>query len=78
VTIKPTLDHGFTTLVSPNGLAFDNAGDLAAVSSLAPFGVPIYGPVQIKTSGALVPDVFIVGGSTTLNAPAGNVFGPAY
>jgi len=78
VTISPTLDSGFTTLVSPNGLAFDNAGDLAAVSSLSPFGVPIYGPAQILTSGKLTPDVFIVGGKTTLNAPAGNEFGPLH
>ncbi len=78
VTISPTLDHGFTTLVSPNGLAFDNAGDLAAVSSLSPFGVPMYGPTQLTTSGKLTPDVFIVGGTTTLNAPAGNVFGPLH
>ncbi len=77
VIISRVLDGGFITLVSPNGLAFDNVGDLAAVSSLSPFGVPMYGPAQLKT-GPIVPDVFIVGTKTTLNAPAGNEFGPLH
>ncbi|MGP6159984.1 MAG: hypothetical protein ACLPYS_21240 [Vulcanimicrobiaceae bacterium] len=76
-TISPTSDGGSTTLNAPNGLAFDNLGDLSAISSAAPFGVPIYGTKQLGTSGAIVPNIFLVGGATTLNAPAGDVFGPA-
>ena len=53
-----------------NGLAFDNLGDLSAVSSATPFGIPIYGFSQLTSSGATVPNVFLVGPTTTLNAPA--------
>lgn len=77
VTISPAIAFGFASLIAPNGLAFDNAGDLSVVSSGNPFPVGIYGPSQLKT-GKIVPDVFIVDGATTLNAPAGNVFGPLH
>jgi sugar lactone lactonase YvrE len=76
VTISPVSDGGLTTLVAPNGLAFDNVGDLSAVSSASPFGVPIYGAKQLGISGATVPSIFLVGATTTLSAPAGDVFGP--
>ncbi len=78
VTISPTSDGGNMTLNAPNGLAFDNLGDLSAVSSATPFGIPIYGFSQLTSSGATVPNVFLVGPTTTLNAPAGNVFGPVH
>jgi sugar lactone lactonase YvrE len=77
VTISPVTDGGATTLNAPNGLAFDNLGDLSAISSATPFGVPVYAAKQLGASGATVPSVFLVGGATTLNAPAGDVFGPA-
>ncbi len=77
VTIAPATVGGNTTLAAPNGLAFDGVGDLAAISSATPFGVPVYGAKQLGASGAVVPNVFLVGGNTTLNAPAGDVFGPA-
>ncbi|MGP6189055.1 MAG: hypothetical protein ACLPSH_03060 [Vulcanimicrobiaceae bacterium] len=76
ITISPVSDGGSTTLNAPNGLAFDNLGDLSAISSASPFGVPIYGFGQLSASGATVPKIFLVGGTTTLNAPAGDVFGP--
>jgi len=76
ITISPVKDKGNITLSSPNGIAFDNQGNLSAISSATPFGAPLYGPAQLKT-GAIVPDVFLIGSKTTLNAPAGNVFGPA-
>ena len=78
ITISPTSDGGSTTLNAPNGLAFDNLGDLSAVSSATPFGIPIYGVKQLTSSGATVPSIFLVGGTTTLNAPAGDVFGPVH
>jgi DNA-binding beta-propeller fold protein YncE len=77
VTISPTSDGGNTTLNAPNGLAFDTLGNLAAVSSAAPFGIPIYSAKQLTTSAAAIPNVFLVGATTTLSAPAGDVFGPA-
>jgi hypothetical protein len=76
LTISPTNVGTSTTLAAPNGLAFDPLGDLSAASSATPFGTPIYSAAQVKAGGALAPSVFLVGGSTTLNAPAGNVFGP--
>jgi sugar lactone lactonase YvrE len=76
ITISPTTTGGNMTLNAPNGLAFDNLGDLSAVSSATPFGIPIYGANQLTSSGATVPNVFLVGATTTLNAPAGDVFGP--
>jgi hypothetical protein len=78
LTISPTNAGANTTLAAPNGLAFDQFGDLAAASSATPFGSPIYAPSQVTAGGALVPKVFLVGGTTTLNAPAGNAFGPSF
>lgn len=76
LTISPASAGANTTLAAPNGLAFDQLGDLSAASSATPFGSPIYAPSQVTAGGAVVPSVFLVGGTTTLNAPAGNVFGP--
>jgi secreted PhoX family phosphatase len=68
------------TLVAPNGIGFDEYGDLAVASSASPFGIAGFGPEQLKTNPttALTPDVFLVGTTTTLNAPAGVTFGPAF
>jgi sugar lactone lactonase YvrE len=76
VTLSPATVGGNSTLAAPNGLAFDAAGDLAAISSAAPFGVAIFGHAQLGASGTAVPSTFLVGTATTLNAPAGDVFGP--
>jgi sugar lactone lactonase YvrE len=77
VTISPVTVGGSLDLTAPNGLAFDNLGGLSAVSSATPFGIPIFAANQLTTSGATIPSIFLVGGTTTLNAPAGDVFGPA-
>ena len=73
VTISPTTDMGNTTLSATNGLCFDNLGDIAATSSVAPFSIPFY-KMPLK-SGAITPSTFIFGNATTLNAPAGCTFG---
>jgi hypothetical protein len=73
-TISPVTDGGDATLVAPNGLCFDNLGDIAATSSGEPFSIPFY-KTPLKT-GAITPTTFIVGAATTLNAPAGCNFGP--
>jgi hypothetical protein len=62
-------------LDAPNGLCFDAAGNLAATNSANAFGVPFYLKAQLVTS-APVPNTFIVGAATTLEAPAGCNFGP--
>jgi sugar lactone lactonase YvrE len=76
VTLVPTTDNGNNTLSSPNGIAFDSEGDLAVVSSLTPFGLALFGQSQVFAGGAPKPDVLLVGETTTLDAPAGAVFGP--
>jgi len=65
------------TLVAPNGIAFDNLGDLAAISSAAPFGVAGFQKTQlVQTKTGPAPNPFLVGPTTILNAPAGCNFGP--
>ncbi len=76
VTLSPTTVGGNSTLSAPNGIAFDNLGDLAAISSATPFGGVLFGQKQLTGGGAIAPDVFLVGNATTLNAPAGCNFGP--
>jgi hypothetical protein len=76
VTLSPTNVGDNSTLSSPNGIAFDNLGDLAAISSATPFGSVLFGHEQLLTGGALTPNIFLVGKQTTLNAPAGCNFGP--
>ena len=75
VTLNPTGSSGTLTLAAPNGIAFDNVGDLAAISSAAPFGVADFGSLQLSAGGPAQPTL-LVGTVTTLNAPAGAVFGP--
>jgi sugar lactone lactonase YvrE len=73
VTIASTTDMGNATLSGTNGLCFDNLGGIAATSAATPFSIPFYkAPLM---SGALTPTTFIIGGATTLNAPAGCNFG---
>jgi hypothetical protein len=76
VTLSPTMVSGNATLSAPNGIAFDNLGDLAAISSATPFGVALFDHGQLTSGGAVAPDTFLVGVATTLNAPAGCNFGP--
>ena len=73
VTIASSTDMGNATLSGTNGLCFDNLGGIAATSAATPFSIPFYkAPLM---SGALTPSTFIIGGATTLNAPAGCNFG---
>jgi len=77
VTINPVTVNGNASLNAPNGICFDNIGDLAAMNSAGAFGVAFFGAGQLMNGGAVTPDTFIVGTATTLNAPAGCNFGPA-
>jgi hypothetical protein len=74
VTLSPTMVNGYASLNSPNGLCFDNVGDLAAMNSAGAYGIAFFTPTQLMT-GAPVPYTFIVGAATTLKAPAGCSFG---
>jgi sugar lactone lactonase YvrE len=73
VKVDKTTDE---SLAAPNGIAFDEKNELAAISSASPFGVAGYDPKQQMVGGSIKPDVFLVGANTTLNAPAGDNFGP--
>jgi secreted PhoX family phosphatase len=80
ITLASATVSSNATLVAPNGIAFDDYGDLAAVSSASPFGVAGFGPEQLQTNptAAPTPDLFLVGATSTLNAPAGVTFGPSF
>jgi hypothetical protein len=64
-------------LVAPFGIAFDNLGDLAAVNSAVDgnglFSIGLFQPVQLATTNQ--PAAAVIA-TSTLNAPAGDVFGP--
>ena len=75
VTISPAMVNGVPSLDGPNGLCFNNAGNLAAGNSANAFGIPYYLKAQLMT-GAPIPNTFIVGAATTLDAVAGCNFGP--
>jgi hypothetical protein len=74
ITISPTMDMGVSTLSSTNGLCFDNAGDIAATNAVDAGSAPFY-TTPLK-SGAVTPQTFFSGMTTTLTAPAGCNFGP--
>jgi len=76
VTLSSTMVGTNATLNAPNGIAFDNLGDLAAISSATPFGLALFGKTQLAAGGAVAPNTFLVGTVTTLDAPAGCNFGP--
>jgi len=76
VTLSSVMNNDNPTLNAPNGIAFDNLGDLAGISSATPFGVAFFSQMQLTNGGAIDPTAFIVGNATTLNAPAGCNFGP--
>jgi hypothetical protein len=76
LTLSPVMQGMNATLSAPNGIAFDNLGDLAAISSATPFGVAFFGQTMLTDGGTNDPNLLIVGSATTLNAPAGCNFGP--
>jgi hypothetical protein len=66
----------FETLAAPNGISFDLKGNLAAISSASPFGVARFDAKEEAAGGTIKPASLLVGAKTTLNAPAGDNFGP--
>jgi hypothetical protein len=73
IIISPATEGDTPTLDAPNGLCFDALGDLAITNSADAFGISFY--TTPLTGGVVVPNTFIVGAATTLNAPAGCTFG---
>jgi hypothetical protein len=78
ITISPaTSNKGVTSLNAPNGIAFDNKGDLGVANSAGtPLSLAFFTVKQITKSGSPLPKGFIAGSKTGLSAPAGDVFGP--
>jgi hypothetical protein len=74
ITISPTMDMGVATLNNTNGLCLDTAGDIAATNAVDAGSAPFY-TTPLK-SGAITPQTFFSGTTTTLTAPAGCNFGP--
>jgi len=64
------------SLAAPNGIAFDDKNNLVAISSATPFGLARYSGMEQMTGGSIKPFSFLAGSNTTLNAPAGDNFGP--
>lgn len=54
VTISPATVAGDSSLIAPNGIAFDNLGDLAAANSATPFSISLFSKAQLGASGATV------------------------
>jgi hypothetical protein len=71
--IGPATQGDTPTLDAPNGLCFDAKGDLATTNSAGAFGISFY--TVPLTGGVVVPNTFIVGAATKLDAPAGCTFG---
>lgn len=75
VTISSATVGSDPSLNQPHGICIDDVGDVAVINAAGAFGIAIYGPKQLS-GGATVPDTFIAGTATTLNAPQGCTFGP--
>jgi hypothetical protein len=76
VTLSPVNVKKVPSLNSPNGLAFDDVGDLLVANSIPTVSLAIFAADQLGTSGGTKPEVLISGSNTALVAPAGVVFGP--
>jgi hypothetical protein len=70
-----TLSDGSASIDDPQGLSFDNLGDLV-IANAANSSVAKFVPGRIMKSGTPTPNLFIAGATSTLDAPAGVIFGP--
>jgi len=67
---------GQVSIADPQGVSFDNLGDLA-VSNDANESIAVFTARQLGgAGGAILPDTFLVGHDTALKAPTGLIFGP--
>jgi hypothetical protein len=69
-----TFGGGNESIDDPQGISFDNLSNLA-IANDANNTISIFGSNQLLDSSP-IPNVFIVGDNTTLNAPTGLIFGP--
>ncbi len=69
-----TLSDGSASIDDPQGLSFDNLGDLV-IANAGNDSFAKFVPGRLH-SGSPTPNLFVIGPTTTLAAPAGLVFGP--
>jgi hypothetical protein len=75
VVITQNAVAGTLSLFDPNGIGMNAAGNIV-VANAGNNSVALYTPDQTGSSGSPVPHLFLSGGTTTLNAPTGLVYGP--
>lgn len=75
VVIAPTAIGGTASLCDPNGISMNSAGNIT-IANAANDSLAEYTAAQITTGGAIVPNLFVVGGATGLSGPAGLSYGP--
>ncbi len=75
VVITPASAGGNMSLCDPNGIAMNSAGDIT-VANAGNNSLAEYTAQQLMSSGATVPNLLVVGVATTLQSPAGLVYGP--
>jgi large repetitive protein len=75
VVITPAAVNSTESLCDPNGLTMNTLGNIT-VANAGNSSLAEYTATQITTSGALVPNLFLDGANTGLNAPAGLIYGP--
>jgi hypothetical protein len=80
ITISPATfgkKSSFTSLNAPNGISFNNKGNLGVANSAGtPLSLALFTAKQINATGSPTPSGFIGGSKTGLSAPAGDNFGP--
>jgi hypothetical protein len=71
-----TLSNEDASIADPQGISFDNLGNLA-IANDANSSIAIFAASQlVDGDSSPVPNVFIVGSTSTINAPTGLIFGP--
>jgi hypothetical protein len=77
VVITQAAVNGTESLCDPNGLTMNTLGNITAANA-GNSSLSVYTAAQILSSGALTPTLFVDGGATGLNAPAGLIYGPLF
>lgn len=75
VAIGPTPISGTFSLCDPNGITMDKSGNIVVANAVGNT-LSQYTAAQITSSGNTIPNTFVAGAATALNAPTGLTFGP--
>jgi hypothetical protein len=74
--ITPVTTRVGSSIADPQGISFDNLGNLA-VANDANNSIVIFRARQLTGTGAIAPANFLIGSATTLKAPTGLASGPS-